>query len=211
MSLRNRKRTAARNPATKAPRKRLLIVCEGECTEPLYIRGFARWVKNPVVEVTICKERGDPKKVVDLATSQRDHALASAQSEHDAYLAFDEVWCVFDRDDHEHFRDAINTAQGRGFKLAVSNPCVELWLLLHFRENPGARHRDDLRAMLRKTYLPGYDKKLDFGKVQNGFEAASKRALRLSEDAAKLGDDEYKNPTTGFFRLTDAIRQRDDA
>lgn len=54
----------------------------------------------------------------------------------------DEFWVLLDTD--HHFRDsnisgtlaAMRTAQHVGFEVAVSNPCFELWLLLHHVDVP---------------------------------------------------------------------------
>ncbi len=205
MARRDRARRPPRRAAHREPRRRLLVVCEGECTEPQYVNGYARWVRNAAVEVQIARERGDPKKVVQIAKAEKAAAAAEARRQGDPWLDFDEVWCVFDRDDHERFHDAIQMASANSFELAVSNPCVELWLLLHFRDSPGARHRDELRRMLRDDCLPGYAKRLDFDTLAPGVAAATERARRLARDAAALGDDPFKNPTTGFYRLTDSI------
>lgn len=206
---RKRRRRPARRRAKRRPRRRLLVVCEGQRTEPDYIRGFERHVRNATVEIEIPGERGEPRKLVEIAKEHKRAAEADAKRYGDTYLDFDEVWCVFDRDDHERFHDACAMARDNGFGLAVSNPCVELWLLLHFRESPGMQHRDDLRRMLRDEYLPGYDKRLDFDDVVHGIGDATARARRLDADATAMGEP-GRNPTTGFYLLTDSIARTDE-
>lgn len=49
----------------------------------------------------------------------------------------DEFWCVFDVEwpaNHPHLIRAVQLAQTHGIHLAISNPCFELWLALHFVE-----------------------------------------------------------------------------
>jgi hypothetical protein len=46
----------------------------------------------------------------------------------------DQVWCVFDRDEHPNFAKAIDLADRHGINLAISNPCLELWVILHFED-----------------------------------------------------------------------------
>jgi RloB-like protein len=46
---------------------------------------------------------------------------------------FDEKWCVVDTDEFD-LDDAARIAAEKSVHLAVSNPCFELWLLLHHRE-----------------------------------------------------------------------------
>jgi hypothetical protein len=45
---------------------------------------------------------------------------------------YDRVYCVFDRDGHAKFGDAINLVRQLGYYEIVSWPCFEIWLLLHF-------------------------------------------------------------------------------
>jgi hypothetical protein len=76
------------------------------------------------------RRRFRPEKVVNKAEQK-------AQREE-----WEEVYCVFDRDNHYYFADAISKAQmlnarfekkGKEFKAIPSNPCFELWFLLHSR------------------------------------------------------------------------------
>jgi hypothetical protein len=41
---------------------------------------------------------------------------------------------MFDRDEHPNFARAIDLADRHGIKLAMSNPCLELWFILHFED-----------------------------------------------------------------------------
>ena len=159
--------------------------------------------------VTIPKERGEPRKVVEIARQLRSEAIGRAAREQDENLAFDEVWCAFDRDQHERFDEALSMARANDLRLAVSNPCVELWLLLHFREQPGARDRADV-ARLLKEHLPTYEKGVRFTDFAKGLPKAEERAARLAADAEALGDHPHKNPTTGMYLLTQSIAKRGD-
>lgn len=201
----SRDRQAARRAPQRQAKRRVLVVCEGACTEPQYIEGFVRKTRTTTVEVVIPNERGDPKKLVEIAKDHHKKAKSEAKQLHDPWLAYDQVWCVFDRDQHERFDNAVQMARDLGFELAISNPCVELWLLLHFRDSPGARDRKELRRMLRDEHLPGYDKSIDFDLLWPGTGPASLRAERLSLAAHDRGDPPHGNPSTGFYRLTAAI------
>jgi hypothetical protein len=110
---------------------------------------------------------------------------------------------VFDVDEHPNLREARDMAKGNDIELAISNPCFELWLVLHFRDNPGLHHRHALQSMM-KAFVPNYDKKVDFATYAPGYRDALTRARRLAGQAA---DDEepHRNPTTGVFMLTELI------
>jgi hypothetical protein len=206
---RHRERRPARGAPRNTVRRRLLIVCEGVVTEPDYLYGLERWARNNTVQIDIPPEHGVPLTLVRRAEALAEQAKSAAKREGDAFLAYDEVWCAFDIDEHPNIDDACQLARARGIQLAVSNPCFELWILLHFRESPGALHRRTLQRMVGE-YLPGYDKHLDFERVAPGLEDAVRRARRLDRDAQEEGES-GRNPSTGFYRLADSIVRRDDS
>lgn len=95
-------------------------------------------------------------------------------------------------------------ARDNGLSLAMSDPCFELWLLLHLRENPGAQHRHTIQAMLR-ALMPGVpDKYIDFELLIGGYPDAVRRAERLERESRERGD-RGGNPSTEVFHLTRSI------
>ncbi len=182
----------------------MLIVCEGAITEPQYLLGFTRACRNPRVRIEVSDEHGDPKFLVETAKQRKKQAEEDAAREHDDNLAFDSVWCVCDVDDHHRLTDAKHMARDNEIDLAVSNPCFELWLLLHFRDSPGMQHRDKIRAMLRAE-VPDYDKHVDYPKYAAGYPQAVTRAARMDESAERDGE-AGRNPSTGVYKLTEVIR-----
>jgi len=204
---RNRERRPARHTPSKPVKRRILIVCEGEVTEPEYFRGFERWARNNTVEIEIPAQHGVPLTLVQWAKKLKRDAKSAANREQDDFLAYDEVWCAFDVDEHPNINNARQLAAAHGIKLAISNPCFELWLWLHFKESPGARHRRDLPRMIREhlwEHLPDYDKHVDFERVAAGVANATRRARRLDDHAQAEGE-AGRNPSTGIYRLTDSI------
>lgn len=202
---RNRQRRPAR-AAPRAPKRRLLVVCEGKVTEPEYLRGLERATRDALLEVSIDPASGDPRHLVETAKHRASQANAAAKREKDEFLRFDEVWCVCDVDQHPRLNDARQMARDNGIEMAVSNPCFELWLVLHFRDNPGAQERHAMQRLLRQ-FLPSYEKHLSFEAVAFGLDAASARARKLDELADADGDN-GRNPTTGVYRLADSMRGR---
>ena len=179
---------------------------EGEVTEPEYLKGFAKAAKNPRVEIEVVGAAGVPMTVVKMARDKKKDAARDARRERDDNLRYDEVWCVFDCDDHPKLADARQMARDNGLELAVSNPCIELWLWLHFAEQPGMRHRHDLQRMM-KQHLPAYDKHVEYADYAERYADATRRARRLDEQA-EADSEEGRNPTTGVWRLTESIRSQ---
>ena len=124
---RNPKAERAARPL-RQPAPRILLVCEGEKTEPIYFSDLVvAWGLSN--QVKIGKNDGSsPDRIV----ARAEELFALAQREGDA---FDEVFCVFDRDAHERFGDAVARlkalkAVGQPVSGVVSVPCFEFWLLL---------------------------------------------------------------------------------
>jgi hypothetical protein len=126
---------------------RILVVCGGVRTEPDYFEGMKSSYRNPAVKIIVRKAGVSPVELVELAMSVRDRDNDS----------FDEVWCVCDVDDFD-LTAAVGLAARNDVRLAVSNPCFEVWLLLHFEECMAAMTGyEQLRRRLAK-HIPDYDK-----------------------------------------------------
>jgi hypothetical protein len=201
----DRDRPLGRRRPTREPVPRILVVCEGEVTEARYLDEFRRWEKNALVTVVIDSRSAHPKTLVERALRQRDEAEESARRQRDVNLRFDEAWCVFDVDEHASLDAVEEEARRHGIRLAISNPCFELWALLHFQDHGAHTTCADLARQLRQ-HLPTYQKELPFAKLASGYEAAVGRARALErrhEDAGTPGE----NPSTGVHHLTERIRQ----
>ena len=73
--------------------------------------------------------------------------------------ASDEYWCVIDVDQHPKLGPAVEKAIANDIGVAVSNPCVELWFILHFQDQ--AAEIDRKRAQAISKELLKCDKVLD--------------------------------------------------
>lgn len=205
MSHRDRDRREGRRPSTRRPRRRFLVVTEGDVTEPSYLDGLKRFFRNPLVEVVVEGGHGDPSHVVEKAIELRDKATRRARKEHDRFLKYDEVWSVVDVDDHPRLNEACDRARTNEVRIAVSSPSFELWLLLHVREHsPGCHDRSRIRSMLQENWAD-YDKEVDFSRCEQGYYSAVILARRLYAEARDAGEPN-RNPSTAFYRLAELIR-----
>lgn len=104
-----------------------VIATEGEKTEAQYFSIFNSERVRVEILPTGPDGRSAPKHVLErLVKFQDQHALE----------AMDELWLVVDVDrQRPQFLDEVTRdAQAGGYRVAVSHPCFELWLLLHFRD-----------------------------------------------------------------------------
>lgn len=159
------------------------------------------------MRVEIAPDAGlDPKNLVKAAKDLKKAAEEKARKQEDENLAYDQVWCLHDIDDHPPDRIAAAKEMARevGIQLAVSNPSIELWLYLHF-DSTGPIDRFKLAKLLRK-HIPQYEKHVDFQDCEHGLADAMQRAKRLDIDAANSGE-HGRNPTTGVYRLIAEIQK----
>lgn len=191
-SSKNSQGYSARKVNTREIKQRFLIVCEGAKTEPNYFKSFR--VPKVVIEIQGLGE--NPSKLVQSAND-----LKSEDN-------YDQVWCVFDRDDwtKEDFNNAISSAKKYGFKVAYSNEAFELWYVLHFEFlNAGIPRKDyitKLTSLLGKKYEKNsqtiYDDLLD---KQN---TAIRNAKKLMEQY-KPSKPEQDNPSTTVHLLVEQL------
>ena len=92
----------------------------------------------------------------------------------------DEYWCVFDVDVHPYLREATALAKSNGIKLAISNPCIELWFLLHFANQTAYIERREATRLAKERLGSGKGlapQALD--ELGENFDVAKERAVRL--------------------------------
>ena len=194
-----------RKRGTRDARPRFLICFEDGKSAPRYFdalrkhRGFTR--ESFVVDFD--SSGTDPASVV-----QRANELKSRLSREDTFSEDDgdQVWCVVDIDQHSTMKDAQKLAQSAAIELAISNPCFEYWVLLHFEESAHlvADCAELIRRYLRK-HIADYNKgRTDFSAIVDQADVAAERAARQLEGKAE-SDPLQCCPCTLVFRLIRSI------
>jgi hypothetical protein len=183
-------------------RSRILIVCEGRATEPGYFSSLRHELRAPI-DIIINDESGVPKTVVERAVELKKEAEKDAKREGDSNLRYDEVWCVFDVDTHPNLSAAQQQASANGIHVALSNPCFELWILLHFEDQRAEIGSKAARHACRK-HLPGYDKRVTYEELKDQYPTAVERALAL-EAWQKSRNNARGNPSTRIYELTERL------
>jgi hypothetical protein len=199
-------RPLARRSAYREQLLRILVVCEGRVSEPQYLIEMKRAHKNRLISVKVVGDGGAPINAVDQAIRLKEEAAEKARRSGDSYDLYDEIWCVLDVDDHESLQRAKERARANDIQLAISNPCFELWLLLHFVDQRAPiSTREAQRACCR--HIADYEKQVPVARIEGLYATALGRARNLS--AARLQQDEPNgNPSTEIYVLTEKIRRR---
>lgn len=173
------KRTKEQKRSGRNKRKRIpviYLILEGEQTEKKYFDHFRRRHCN----VQVITMPSDFKAADDL-TGKVYRTLGDSPYYPDEG---DVIWCVFDRDDNTDamLSKAEKTAAGEGYHIAFSNPCFELWYLLHFTDRVTAIElsTDAVKLLDHKDRIPGYSKNIDYyEKLLPHRKVAIARAERL--------------------------------
>src|SRR6185436_2146803 len=103
----------------------VLIVIGADRTETAYLKGLRTHDRLGAVTMRIVEKAAAPDRLVEY--TRATFTLGE----------YDEVWCVTDVDHYERDGGKVTAAvalAGDDIKLAVSNPCFELWLLLHHED-----------------------------------------------------------------------------
>ena len=198
-----RTRSVARRHSARPPATRIVVATEGKLTEPEYLKKFARTHHNSSVRIVPVPVGGDPRTVVERAIEAKEKAKGDPLATQDSF------WAMFDRDSHPRYKEARNLAQGHGIRLAISNPCFELWGILHYREQNAPIDRHKCQRLLEEL-CPSYSARS--GKIF-GDQAVIKqgylKAVERSSDSLQRRNEEGDpggNPSTTVHQLTEFIR-----
>ncbi|MDH2428590.1 RloB family protein [Sphaerisporangium sp. TRM90804] len=188
-----------RRTASRPERKTLVVFCEGEASEPDYINGLKRLPDvraNTSINIEVAPDRGVPLILVKRAIERGlDDEV-------------DECWCVFDVEwpqHHPNLAEAVRLAKEHGIRLAISNPCFELWLILHFEEQTA--FITTAEAERRSRALDGRSgKRVDAAKYLQRRHLASQRAASLGKRHAQNQTSFPRdNPSSTMGELLEAI------
>lgn len=101
----------------------------------------------------------------------------------------------------------MSLAAGKHVDLAISVPCIELWLILHYRDQHA--YLSIRAAQHAAKDLTGCGKNLDeevLDHLAAEYESARSRAVALQRRHELDGTPAPANPQSGIWRLIDCIR-----
>lgn len=197
------KRRAEKSREKRIPRKvnpTILIICEGKETEVSYFKNFnSRYTRVDVIipdKKSSGKNKGketDPENLVKRSIEYKETKYDIDEKDGDR------VWCLFDIDIDFNNPNALNSkitqiqksqtiANRNKIKLGISNPCFELWYLLHFEYTTGALKNYNAVQQKLSKYLPSYEKNKNvYAELKNLVNNAETNAIKLREYHKKNG------------------------
>lgn len=122
-SERRKQRRAAslkRRRHVREPERRFHIYCEGIKTEPAYFKALRSQFSR--VQLEVIPVGGDPMHVARKAIEHRRRSRRGRQS---SFEETDQVWAVFDRDNHATHATALDACRRAGVHVASSDPCFD--------------------------------------------------------------------------------------
>ena len=140
-----------RNAPTQTIEKKILIACEGKKTEPKYFNAIRQDLRLPSEQVEVLSHEGtDPLGIVNAVVEARKKKKKEKTWEKE-----DLAWAVFDGDEHiandpTNWHDAIQKAVSQKIHLAITNPNIEFWYLIHFRDHSASIERDKAKEFLKQ-------------------------------------------------------------
>lgn len=198
-----------RRTARREAYKKILIVCEGEKTEPNYFEDAREHYRLNTVNVEVRGDCGsDPMSIVNFAKQR-------FREEKDAGDPFEQVYCVFDKDGHSTYAQALSSIASstpRGVYFAINSvPCFEYWLLLHFVYTtrpytalPGNSSGNQVLTEL-KNFIPDYEK--GSRKIFSSLIAQLEQAKRFAERSLQESHrNQTDNPSTHVHKLVQVLQ-----
>lgn len=200
-----------RKRARRSPYDLVLIVCEGEKTEPNYFGELIDDLKLNTANIIIAKNTAGsaPRSVVEFALS-----------EYEQEKEYNKVFCVFDKDQHPSYQEALDLvrrerAKGsrRGCPIfsVTSVPCFEFWLLLHFDYTTklfDTGHGSICANVISdlEKHLPSYGKgdRNTYKTIKDRLSKAIKNAKEIDQHCKNGGTD---TPSTEIYKLVEYLQQ----
>lgn len=175
--------------ASRRMKQAFLVFCEGP-TEECYIQELRHRYRSPIRIVPICEGQSISNNLIcreirKEKVSPKDHI---------------EAFLMYDRDVPE-VNDKLEKCEGT---MICSNPCVELWFLLHSRDQKSCLGSDECIKALQnsasewKHYKKGELSATQKNLLWNNRADAIQRAKFLVEG---------KNPSTGIYKLLESIEK----
>lgn len=182
---------------------KFIIICEGEKTEPKYLKAYIEekgFIKNYRAKVKIIyTKKNTAKELVQEAFKSKE-------------LPQDETWVVFDKDGYTKHPEAFSLAKNKHVNIAFSSICFETWILMHFEYTTASfMSYDELFKRKLRKYIPKYDKGYNglYNLIKDKTDKAIANSIKLNEysiGGQPVGTPIYNlNPYTDMPNLLNAL------
>jgi hypothetical protein len=181
----------------------VVVVSQGGQTEPRYFDHFRKKDSNFVLRIEATKGL-DPISLIKHAKYLKEEFYKLGRN--------DRIYCIYDVDSspENQLWDAQRLASKNNVKACVSNPCFEIWYLLHYRYTTACLNSyDDVKRELL-SYISDYDKNKDifYGLHPHQTKAISHAKL-LEKYHQREGTASIRNrsPSTQIYVLVEYLNE----
>jgi len=185
--------------------RQILVFAEGAVTERDYLHGWRKETEGRVAIELNPRPGLAPMTMVQEAIKAK---VASDRLERkQGGPSYDAIWCLFDVDNVENIPQVRQLARSNGILLAISNPCIELWFVLHchdqtaYIEGPAARS-ESKRLLRCGKHLPPRVR----AELIEKYPDARRRAIALEEWHRGNDTPMPANPSSSVWRFVDDVR-----
>lgn len=171
----------------KQMKPNFFVFCEGE-TEIAYVKFLRSLYRAPI---QVIPKKGKSNISEDYIERSKNEYVRTGQ---------DKVFLMYDLDVEgmlEHLQKIPNA------ELLVSNPCLELWFLLHYQEQKLEISTDKCVQKYQKV-SKGYKK----GVLSEEEKKVLADKKELAIQRAKMLD-EYKNPSATIYKLLELLKKEE--
>ncbi|XDD50937.1 RloB family protein [Leptospira sp. WS92.C1] len=179
----------------------IIIACEGQKTEKQYFNSEIFHSSRLQVIVLETKDGySAPKHILErLREYKNSHKLEAS----------DQLWLMIDVDrwPNEQISEVCSEAlKMKNTSLAVSNPCFEIWLYLHFETLKQTVNSQDIEILLRSKMGGSYNKSnLAIEHFKDSINEAVRRSKELDKNTASARWPE--NPGTHVYKVVEEIQK----
>jgi hypothetical protein len=186
---------------------RFLILVEGEVTEKEYFHEVRRRLRlsDKLLQI-VGPPPNTPKEMVQKAIELKAR---------EKQAPYEQVWCVFDAEAkltqkcRDGLQEALRVAKRAGIRVALSNPCFELWLVLHREARTSWQDSHEIQKRARGLGIIEEKAVLALSELLDSTATAARNAESLCEMHANNGTLEYeRNPSTTVYKLVGEIYKR---
>lgn len=173
----------------RSPRRVFLVICEGE-TEEAYVNALKHYFRLPIAIKTKVSGNAINQRLVDKYVQELG---VSSKDDYEIFYIYDsDVGVIVDR--------LLNLPEG---KAILSNPCIEVWYLLHVKNHTRARNSKEIVGdliasdQIWKSYNKGFLRKEQLNYLMANHESAIARGKKL-----KFGE----NPSTNMHLFLETLK-----
>lgn len=190
-------------------KKKVLIVCEGNTEKAYFDKYRIKYRQSGIQVIAVSGDHTDAVGIVNDAIEK--------MNEDGNPIDFDEgdsVWCVFDSDRNTpaQLAKAKTLADKNGINIIFSNPCFEVWLLLHleYTSSPFNSADEVITRLKLHPQMNNYQKGCyNFDLLESEQDIAIERAEQLIKEHENQDIKQYsKNskPSTNAHELVSFLK-----